>query len=272
MSFSATARLVALGLHYEAQAGRAAGVPQATRQLAAIASPRWLRSALAEYLMRRLETAWLPGLAAHYVARKAWFWDVARGLIDQGGIERVVMLGPGCDGLALALRQLKPDLRIYEIVHPREREARLELLACISGSAGVEVLGLELNRPQAPAVLRTLVRDSRPTLWIAEAVLMYLSPRAVLRLARALSPAAGTACALFSLMVPDRNRCAAFHQANAAVGKVLAIMREPFRWALSPLRLRRVLGRHGFRIQTSVNETATPGFCAGEALYLALRD
>jgi len=55
MSFSATARIVALGVHCEARPGRAHGLPAATLRLAARATPAWL----------------LPGIAAHYVARKA---------------------------------------------------------------------------------------------------------------------------------------------------------------------------------------------------------
>lgn len=264
MSFSATARLVALGVHGEARAGRAREVPAATRRLAARATPAWLRSRTAEALLRRFEAWLLPGIAAHYVARKTVLWQAAQQAVA-GGVERVVVLAPGCDGIGPALREIGVD--VVEVVHPREARARAQLAAPEAPVGRVVAdLGAEAD------VVRRLADDPRPTLWIAEAVLMYLAPAAARTLLRGVRSATAPQTLLFTAMAPRADGSAGFGDASPWVARWLASVREPFRWALAPDALRRVLARAGFDVIDSANEAASPGFCAGEAIYVARRN
>lgn len=263
MSFSATARLVALGVHSEARAGRARDVPAATRRLAARATPAWLRSRAAETLLRPLEAWLLPGIAAHYVARKTCFWQAAQQAVA-GGVERVVIFAPGCDGIGPAVRELGVD--VVEVVHPCEARAREQLVA-----SETSVTRVVADLGDAADVVRRLADDSRPTLWIAEAVLMYLAPAAVRGLLRGVRSARAPQTLLFSAMAPREDGRAGFGDASPWVARWLASVREPFRWALAPQAMRRVLARAGFEVMNSANEAASPGFCAGEAIYVARR-
>ena len=260
MSFSATARLVALGVLCEARAGRARGVPAPTRRLAALAIPAWLRGRVAEALLRRVEALLLPGIAAHYVARKRCFWHAAQQAVASG-IERAVVLAPGCDGIGLALREL--GVEVIEVLHPREEVVRARLVG--SGQPPCVVADLAA----APEAIRALALDPRPTLWIAEAVLMYLPPSRAHALLRALHAARAPQTVLFSAMQPRSDGQAGFEGASNWVARWLASVREPFRWALAPQALRRVLARAGYDVIDSANEAPTEGWCAGETVYVA---
>ena len=262
MSFSATARLVALGVACEARAGRARDLPPATRRLAVRATPAWLRSRVAEALLRRVEAMLLPGIAAHYVARKTFVWQAAQQAVAAGAT-RAVILAPGCDGVAAALAALGID--VIEVVHPREAAARAKL-----ASEEPTVTRIVANLADADA-MRRLANDPRPTLWIAEAVLMYLAPRATLRLLRVMRASSAPPTLVFSAMQPRVDGSPGFVDASTWVGRWLASVREPFRWALAPAALRRVLAHAGFEVADSANEAPCPPFCAGEAVFVAHR-
>ena len=262
MSFSATARLVALGVHCEARAGRARDLPPATRRLASRATPAWLRLSCVEAMLRGVERRVLPGIAAHYVARKTFVWHAAQHALA-GDVGRAVILAPGCDGVATALAALGVD--VVEVVHPREAAARARLA---HGEAPVARVVADLADAR---VVRRLADDPRPTLWIAEAVLMYLAPATVRGLLRSVAAAQAPQTLVFSAMLPAPDGRADFGDASPWVARWLASVREPFRWALAPPALRRVLARAGFEVTDSANEVASAGFCAGEAVFVARR-
>jgi O-methyltransferase involved in polyketide biosynthesis len=262
VSFSATARLVALGVHCEARAGRARDLPAATCRLAARATQAWLRSRAAEAVLRRLEAWLLPGIAAHYVARKTFVWQAAQQAVA-GGATRAVVLAPGCDGIGPALAELGVD--VVELVHPHEARAR-EYLA--SGERAVTRVVADVADTVA---VRRLADDPRPTLWIAEAVLMYVDRSAVCALVHDVLGARSTQTLVFSAMVPRADGTAGFGEASPWVTRWLAAVREPFRWALAPMALRQALTQAGFDAVDSANEVASPGFCAGEAVFTARR-
>ncbi len=115
--------------------------------------------------------------------------------------------------------------------------------------------------------MRELAADSRPTLWIAEAVLMYLAPGAAARCCAACARRGASQTLLFSAMLRARGRQRDSGNASPWIARWLASVRKPFRWALPAAdALRRVLARAGFDVIDQRERDGDAEHCAGEAL------
>jgi O-methyltransferase involved in polyketide biosynthesis len=243
---SATALLVALSVW---RAGARYGLPDCAIRIAGEALLHaggvwpWLRAcarwAPGRWLLTALEALLLPGLAVHHCRRKRWLWEA---LQARAQARHLIWLGVGFDGLARALRARDPHLEVTELDHPDSLALRLQLPAVQADP------GLPLQPLALPDGAGTLVRlcAGAPAMLIAEGLLMYLRPRALLRLLRALARLSLPPLLWISALAPVHPGGRGFARAHGLTRRWLHARGEPFRWRLPPERLQALLRRHGF--------------------------
>lgn len=206
-----------------------------TAMLAAAGGDRWFNFALrhgwTRALMRAVERAVLPGISAHYLARKRWLEARAVAALDAGG-SQLAVLGAGFDTLAWRLHGARPSARLFEIDHPATQRPKAVSLA---PTGNLALLAADLSRALPTAVLRADGRfdfHSR-TCFVAEGLLMYFSERRVQEILSDLARVPGAEVA-FTFMAPGPDGRAAFRGGSAAIGAWLHLRREPFTWAIPP--------------------------------------
>lgn len=245
---SSTAMLVAASV---VRLGAPYGLPAAAVQLAerALTLGAKRRSALAVLASHRLgrwvlagmERAVIPGLAAHHCARKAWLWR----RLQQGQIvdHPIIWLGVGFDGLGLALRTQHSKARIIETDHPDTLQQRRALLG--EQARCTRAIGL-------PDQLDALVAlcAAEPCTIIGEGVLMYLSPRTLLRTLHTLATLPAPPRLIFSALDTLQPYGRGFRYPATAVRRWLDRHGEPFRWRACPERVHRCLGAAGYAAHT----------------------
>lgn len=241
---SATAMLVAMSV---VRRGAEHGLPPpalhiAARALALAARRGSVLAALARHRVGRrvlglAERVVLPGLSAHHCARKAWLWR--RLQHAPRGDAQLLWLGVGFDGLGRALLARDGDVRIIETDHPDT----LRMRRSIVDERRVRMRAIELPA-QLDAVLA--ICTSRPTVIVCEGMPMYLPPRAVVRILRALAALPSPPRLIFSALDTLRPGGRGFGRPAALVRYWLDRHREPFRWRLSPERACRHLASLGY--------------------------
>jgi O-methyltransferase involved in polyketide biosynthesis len=203
----------------------------------------WLRAcarwAPGRWLLTAVEAVLLPGLAAHHCRRKRWLWEA---LQANAQACHLIWLGVGFDGLARALRARDPSLCVTELDHPDSLALRLQLPA-LQAEPDVPLQPLQL--PDEAAALVRLCAGA-PSIVIAEGLLMYLPPRPLLRLLRALARLPLPPALWISALAPAHEAGRGFAQPHGLTRRWLRARGEPFRWRLAPERLQALLRRHGF--------------------------
>ena len=204
-SASATASVVALGCLCEL---KETGVPQGERivplleaflSARGIAAPHRIAAALSglSWVRRTLRGTMdlvIPGMFAHYVARKAFIEHRVLGLIA-GGRHQLVVVAGGFDTLSLRLAQDLPDLRVIEIDHPAtqavKREALKQTLALPLGvPANLRFVTSDLSaEPIGEVLSRGGFDPCLATVFVLEGFLMYLPEVAVTQVFQALASA-----------------------------------------------------------------------------------
>jgi methyltransferase (TIGR00027 family) len=235
----------------------AADAPRADRWLSASARRPWSRAA-----WRALERCVLPGIVQHYALRKRWIEQRCDAAL-RAGVERVVVLGAGFDTLGCRLGQRGAGIEVIEIDHPATQAAKRRAVATLLPplQAPPHFIACDLAREAFPAAL---LKDARPTLVIAEGLLMYLDAERVHRLfdeLHALSPAG--VHFVFSHLVQWPDGRAGFRPYSRLVDAWLAWRGEPFTWALAPAALPALLAQHRF---TLIDGAAGDALAAGLTL------
>jgi methyltransferase (TIGR00027 family) len=186
----------------------------------------------------------LPGIIAHYLARKRWL-EARVSTALSAGFEQIVVLGAGFDTLACRLHSAHPTVRFFELDHPATQRPKA---AALSTAPNLAFLPADLARVLPSSVLLADPRfDSRRrTFVVAEGLLMYFPEIRVREILADLTrlPAAQVA---FTFMAPGDDGRAAFRGGSPAIGAWLRFRREPFAWALAPAGLAaflRPLGLH----------------------------
>jgi hypothetical protein len=278
---SATALLVALSVWRH---GAAHGLPNEAILIAgeALAEARgiwpWLRRCAATriggWLLDRLESVLLPGLAEHHCRRKQWLWQA---LLRRSESRRWIWLGVGFDGLGRALRgqrcatdRIEPgraeaypsrahllepgqpgtdpidrapiESELIELDHPDSLALR-KRLPLIQSAPGIPMRSLSL--PGDAASLQRLCAE-RPAIVVAEGLLMYLPPRPLLRLLRALARLPNPPELWLSALCLEHPDGRGFARSRGLTRAWLSAQGEPFRWRIEPERLQALLRRHGY--------------------------
>ena len=213
-------------------AGAAAICARCLTALQLLSTRRGLR-----WLALTAERATIPGLLLHFMLRKRWIEQAVRGAIARGARE-VVVVGAGYDTLAARLAPEFPGVRFIEVDHPATQAVKR---VAVPASANLQFVAADLAR----VPLRQVLSPARePSVTIAEGLLMYLTAAEVDALFDAL---AGEI--VFTVMEPAPDGRIAFHNATWLERALLALWKEPFKWALPREALGDFLGARGFRLR-----------------------
>lgn len=149
---------------------------------------RWFQLLCSEksILAKVFERMTVPGISLYFVLRKKWIEEQLLELINNGGIEQVLILGAGFDPLALIYAPHYPEVQWVEIDFPST--ARVKQNVCLNQgwqSPNLHFVAADLiqslNQAQVSHLLPGAINPTRPTLILAEGLLMYL-PEAINRL------------------------------------------------------------------------------------------
>ena len=189
------------------------------------------------WLALAAERATIPGLLLHFMLRKRWIEQAVRGAIARGA-RRVVVIGAGYDTLAARLAPEFPGVRFIEVDHPATQAVKR---AAVAGRANLQFVAADLAR--------TPLRDALPSprersVFIAEGLLMYLTAGEIDALFAALGDEI-----VFTVMEPAPGGRIAFHNATWLERALLALWKEPFKWALAREALGDFLAARGLRLR-----------------------
>lgn len=204
----------------------------------------WTRTALGV-----LERFALPGIITHYLARKRWIEEMTRQAIDRGATQ-VVVLGAGFDTLAWRMHREQPDVHFFELDHPATQALKQR-----DQDPTVKLTGLpaDLTTDSAATALRACPAffTNKPTLFIAEGLLMYFSEERVAALLRELVALTRPPVEmLFTFMEQAPDGSISFRNEHTAVGWWLRWRREPFQWGITRAALPAFLQQCGLQIAT----------------------
>ncbi|QWP77120.1 class I SAM-dependent methyltransferase [Lysobacter sp. K5869] len=202
------------------------------------------------WLLALLEALYLPGLGAHYAWRKRHIRRWALQACD-GGAEQVVLLGAGFDGLSLALLARAPHLRVIEIERERTVAIKRAALREIGADdAQLILVAADLSARPIAAVLRASpgFDPQRPTLIVAEGVLMYLGVDQLRVLLQGLADTLPGARLIATAMDVDAAGTPGFARQRPWVGRWLRRAGEPFRWGAARDALGAAMSDAGARL------------------------
>jgi methyltransferase (TIGR00027 family) len=134
---------------------------------------RFRSGAPPQSLSERLERKYLDDQAKMVVARTVTIDDAVRA----AGDPQLVVLGAGLDGRAWRMPELR-DATVFEVDHPDSQRRKRERAGALTQVAReVRFVPVDFERDRLDDALSAAGHDpSRPTTWIWEGVVMYLSP------------------------------------------------------------------------------------------------
>jgi methyltransferase (TIGR00027 family) len=185
-----------------------------------------------------VETMMLEGRTAMMIARTVEIDDAIRAAAHP----QLVILGAGLDGRAWRMPELR-DTTVFEVDHPdTQREKRARLASLAPAAHDIRFVAVDFTRDHLDVALAAAGHDpARPTTWIWEGVVMYLTKEEV----------EGTLRVIAERSAPGSRLVVAYIQPSPLVPVMAAVVRkagEPFRSAFSAEEVRELLGRHGFRV------------------------
>lgn len=204
---------------------------------------QFLSDAPREGLRVALSHQHLDRLAKLMAARTVAIDDVVR----ETPVDQVVLLGAGLDGRAWRMPELH-HTTVFEVDHPdSQREKRARVASLVPMAREVRFVPIDFTRDSLDHALAAAGHDAlRPTLWIWEGVVMYLTREQIetaLRLVHDRSSAGSRLCVLY-------------HSPAAIlwwVGFAVRRLGEPLRSAFTPRDMRALLERHGFAVRFDVD-------------------
>lgn len=183
----------------------------------------------------RVESAVLPGIVTHYLARKRWLERVVTDHLH-AGVKQIVVLGAGFDTLAWRRHRTWPEVSFFELDHPATQRPKRCALSTAQPNLTFVATDLGCELPSAALERSAHFDRLKPTLFLAEGLFMYFAGDRVAALLRDLAshPAATLA---FSFMEPGPDGRAAFRGGQRWIDAWLSFVREPFGWALPRAQL-----------------------------------
>lgn len=155
---------------------------------------------------------------------------------------QLVILGAGLDGRAWRMAELR-DVTVFEVDHPdsqREKQARVGKLEQVARE--VHFVPVDFARDSLDAALAAAGHDpARPTTWIWEGVVMYLTQSAI----------EATLAVVQKRSASHSWLCIVYHSPAAIlklVGLALRFVGEPLRSVFSAERMRDMLARFEFDV------------------------
>jgi methyltransferase (TIGR00027 family) len=189
-------------------------------------------------LRARMSRAVVETRARMMVARTIEIDDVIRA----HPAPQLVILGAGLDGRAWRMPELA-DTIVFEVDHPdsqREKRARVADLPCLARD--LRFVPVDFASDDLETELAEAGHDpARPTIWIWEGVVMYLTEQAI---ESTLAVVARRSSAGSRLVVAYFSPALMMH----LVGVVVRRLGEPLRSVFTAEAMRVLLAKHGFRV------------------------
>jgi methyltransferase (TIGR00027 family) len=218
--------------------------PRPARLLDAAMSSRYLRP-----LSKALERITIPGIKLHYILRKRYLEEIARDAL-LGGFRQVVIIGAGFDTLALRLHERFPETRFFEIDHPATQRVKRRVVENHnSPGRNLRFISLDLTHGslEASLIAGSGYRADADTLFIAEGLLMYLTPAEIdliLEFIRCHSGAKSKFA--FTFMETQSDGRIGFRKSSRAVDLWLRLRGETFKWGSPRLGINHFLTARGY--------------------------
>lgn len=192
-----------------------------------------------------LEWCMLPGIQLHYLARKKYIYNLLKDAVESG-VDQIVILGAGCDGLSQRIVGEKHTLKVFDVDHPAtmggaDVKGRDNAIVRVPSKLDESGLAERLYLAGFDRSLKTIV--------VAEGVLMYLSKGEVGSLLIELSHLADERPAIIFTYIDCVPRAdISFKNSHKLVTWWLKRSDEPFRSGSDASSLRCLLGEASYRI------------------------
>ncbi|HET7540416.1 MAG TPA: class I SAM-dependent methyltransferase [Polyangiaceae bacterium] len=155
---------------------------------------------------------------------------------------QVVILGAGLDGRAWRMSALK-DVTVFEVDHPDSQAAKRKRVAALEkASRDVCFVPVDFAKDDLDQALAAAGHDpQRPTTWVWEGVVMYLTRSAIEATLAVIARRAAKGSCLIVL----------YHRPALVLrllGPIVSFLGEPLRSVFRPEGLRALLAEHGFEV------------------------
>lgn len=193
------------------------------------------------FIVALRERLTVPGLTLHYVLRKRRIEELVRA----AAFPQLIVLGAGLDTLALRLSR---EMTCIEIDHPATQQLKAKLLECGGHAAALELLPVDFTRETLTEALSRAKRyeAKKPALFVAEAVLLYLTEDQVRNLFKQLKSRPAKTRLIFTFWQPRTP--INFQNATFLADWYLRKHSEPGRWAIAPDDVRAFVESEGFNL------------------------
>ena len=193
------------------------------------------------FIVALRERLTVPGLTLHYVLRKRRIEELVRA----AAFPQLIVLGAGLDTLALRLSR---EMTCIEIDHPATQHLKAKLLDCGGHAAALELLPVDFTRDTLTKALNRSNRyePTKPALFVAEAVLLYLTEAQVRDLFNQLKSRSAKTRLIFTFWQPRDP--INFQNATFIADWYLRKHGEPGRWAIRPEQVRAFVESEGFTL------------------------
>lgn len=189
-------------------------------------------------LMRSVERVTARGIFLHYLLRKRFIEDSVRSGLAEG-CTQLVVIGAGLDTLATRLASEQSSLICIEVDHPATQAVKDAGLASRGKPPNLTLMPADLRERTIPSVLATIPSydAKRPTVFVAEGLLMYLHEADVSSLLRDVRCAAPEGSRLvFTFMEGDGSGRPRFKGLSRWYAPLLDYwlkrLGEPMHWAI----------------------------------------
>jgi methyltransferase (TIGR00027 family) len=220
-------------------------------------------------LARALERATIPGIKLHYALRKRYLEEAARDALAYG-FRQVVIIGAGFDTLALRLHDMFPETEFFEVDHPATQRVKKRVVEDNRlPKTNLHFIALDLTCANLEESLLTHAGygPDADTLFIAEGLLMYLTPEEVNRLFHFIGRGGGRSRFAFTFMETQDDGRIGFRNSSRAVDAWLRLRGESFKWGIERACINEFLARRGFKgLKVAASETLRNRYLTSERL------
>ncbi len=194
-----------------------------------------------------LERLIAPGISLHYVLRKRGIEDYALTQL-KNGINQVIVLGAGLDTLAYRLSKKYPEVTFIEIDHPATQTLKAPFFnTAESGeSANLHCLAIDFSKQtlEQELVQFPVFSAHKPTLFICEGVLMYLTEPQVIALFASLKKLCQQRLSfVFTALEPENK------PHNSLLKRYLSSQGEAIYWFKAKAQLKAFADSQGFMLE-----------------------
>jgi methyltransferase (TIGR00027 family) len=162
--------------------------------------------------------------------------------IREAAAPQLVILGAGLDGRAWRMPELH-DTVVFEVDHPdSQRDKRARVAALAQTAREVRFVPVDFRRDGLDAALTKAGHDpARPTMWVWEGVVMYLTPADVTATLSVIGRRSAVGSRLNVMYFTAALKL-------KLIGLIVRFMGEPLRSTFTVEGMRALLERHGLRV------------------------